>query len=305
MPLRRPFMRGILIVLGVWGSLACSKTEPPPAPRGSAPGEVHAGASGESLKKPAAPAREAVPPGSVETSGAGEQNSVPPVTPVDPEPPARVWGRADLDAENDRLVAPPDAVPDCHARLKEAGVEFRAATLPLKQLRDDIPTCGAHDAVTVSRGPLGVRLSPPATMTCQLALGMVHLEALVQEFAHKELGEGVRSLNHGGTYNCRKMARFNLVSEHSYGNAIDLYSFTLESGRKITVLRDYGKLDAPAESFSKEARFLRGLASAAFDRNIMSVSLSPYWDTLHKDHFHFDMARYRVDGTRPASTAQE
>jgi hypothetical protein len=92
------------------------------------------------------------------------------------------------------------------------------------------------------------------------------------------------------------MARFDLVSEHSYGNAMDVYSFTLENGRSVSVLKDYGALDRLPST--AEARFLRSLASAAYDRNVFSVALSPYWDALHKNHLHFDMARYRVDGTR-------
>jgi hypothetical protein len=38
----------------------------------------------------------------------------------------------------------------------------------------------------------------------------------------------------------------------------------------------------------------------AFDERLFSVVLTPYWDKLHSDHFHFDLARYHVDGTRAA-----
>ena len=215
--------------------------------------------------------------------------------PVVAQPP-RVWGRADLDMTNDAMVAPPDAVPDCERRLSNLGVEFRVASLPLKQYQDDIPTCGSHDAVTLVKAPGGMSFHPPATVTCQLALALVEVERLVQSIAQEEFGKGVRSLHQGGTYSCRKMARFNLVSEHSYGNAIDIFAFTLEDGIKVSVLNDYGKTsEAPGTA---KAKFLRKLASAAYDEGIVSVSLTPFWDALHRNHFHFDMARYRVDGTR-------
>ncbi len=103
----------------------------------------------------------------------------------------------------------------------------------------------------------------------------------------------------GGTYNCRKMARFDLISEHSYGNAIDVRSFILADGRSVSVEKHFGRLDSPPAT--DRAHFLRGLGEEAFDRGIVSVSLGPHWDALHRDHFHFDMARYRVDGSRPAS----
>lgn len=213
-------------------------------------------------------------------------------------PPERIWGRADLDTENDDVVAPPDAVPDCHALLDAAGLKYRKAELPLKQIVRDVPTCGCHDAVTVTHTPMGMKLAPPAVVSCQMALALVRLEVVIQELALAHLGERVRTLHQGGTYSCRKMARFDLVSEHSYGNAIDVFSFTLESGKKVSVLSDFGDLGVDTETLPSKGKFLRNLASAVYDRDLMSVSLSPYWDALHRDHFHFDMARYRVDGSR-------
>lgn len=211
----------------------------------------------------------------------------------------RVWGRADDDPTNDDVVAPPEPVPNCHARLEAAGIKFRLAHLPLTQAMRGIATCGCHDAVTVTQAPLGMNLQPKAVLSCQMALALAGLEQAIHEMAERYLGEKVRTLHQGGTYSCRKMARFDLVSEHSYGNAIDVFAFTLESGKKVSVLSDYGALDAPKESHSPRAQFLRAVASAAYDRDLTSVSLTPYWDALHRDHFHFDMARYRVDGSRP------
>lgn len=211
----------------------------------------------------------------------------------------RIWGRADRDPDNDNQVAPPDAVPDCHERLAEKGMDFSPSQLPLKQVVREIPTCGCHDAVSVRKTPSGITLAPPAVMSCQLALALVGIDQLIQELSLEHLGEEVRTIHQGGTYSCRKMARFDLVSEHSYGNAIDIRAFTTESGKKVSVLSHYGPLDAPVDTLPERALFLRQLASGAYDGNLVSVSLSPYWDALHRDHFHFDMARYRVDGTRP------
>lgn len=232
---------------------------------------------------------------------ASQKDPESPAAKAEPSPPAteRLFGKADLDPANDQVVAPPDAVPDCHARLDAAGLKYRPAQLPLKQIVSEIPTCGCHDAVTVTQGPKGMKIVPPATMSCQMALALGHLESLIDELATAQLGEGVRTLHQGGTYSCRKMARFDLVSEHSYGNAIDVFAFTLHSGKKVSVLADFGALDADFETLPPKGKFLRSLASAAYDRDLTSVSLSPYWDALHRDHFHFDMARYRVDGTRP------
>lgn len=60
-------------------------------------------------------------------------------------------------------------------------------------------------------------------------------------------------MEQGGTYNCRKMARFDWVSEHAYANAIDIRAVTLKNGRTLSVLRSFGKIDAEARR--PEAKF--------------------------------------------------
>ena len=106
----------------------------------------------------------------------------------------------------------------------------------------------------------------------------------------------VVSIEQGGTYNCREMARFDLMSEHSYANAIDIRSFQLADGRTVSVERHFGR--PSAEPKAREGVFLRALARRLYDENVFSVVLTEYFDRLHRDHFHLDLARYRIDGTR-------
>ncbi|HSC89800.1 MAG TPA: extensin family protein [Polyangiaceae bacterium] len=232
---------------------------------------------------------------SAPASGSAAASAPAPGSPAASSPAQRGW--ADLDPTNDFVVAPPDAVERCDELLRERGVTFRAAELPLRQGPKGAFVCGAPDAVVYTRGPTGMRLSPPATMTCRMALALADVEELVQELAQRELGKKVVRLTHVGTYNCRKMVRFDYVSEHSYGNAIDLSEFQLEDGRRVNVAKHFGVLDQqPPDARS---RFLRALGEQAFARDLVSVSLGPYWDKAHRDHFHIDMARYRVDGSHP------
>ena len=44
--------------------------------------------------------------------------------------------------------------------------------------------------------------------------------------------------------------------------------------------------------------FLRSLANRLYDEDVFSVVVSPYFDHLHRNHIHGDLARYRVDGSR-------
>jgi hypothetical protein len=204
---------------------------------------------------------------------------------------------ADLDPENDAVIAPPALIPDCEEQLRRAGVVFASAELPVKEAHGKLPTCGTEQAVVYKRGPQGIRYNSAPIVSCGMALGMARLETVLNEEAQRYLGQKVARIEQGGTYNCRRMARFDLVSEHSYANAIDIRSVTLKNGRKLTVLANFGKLDAPPKR--AESLFLRAVANRLYDEGAFSVVITPFFDALHKDHIHLDQARYRVDGSRP------
>lgn len=205
---------------------------------------------------------------------------------------------ADLRPENDDVVAPPDLIDDCEAKLREAGVDFAAAELPVKAGNARRPTCGAPQAVVYRRGPAKIRYNSAPILSCGMALGLARFERVLNEEAERYLGQSVARVEQGGTYNCRKMARFNLVSEHSYANAIDVRSVTLKNGRKLTVLATFGRADT--EPKKPEALFWRSVARRLYDEGAFSVVITPFFDGLHKDHIHLDQARYRVDGSRPS-----
>jgi hypothetical protein len=65
----------------------------------------------------------------------------------------------------------------------------------------------------------------------------------------------------------------------------------------VDVLKDFH----PAEAEPPDARgvFLRGLANRLFDEDVFSVVVTPFFDAAHRNHIHVDLARYRVDGSRP------
>ncbi|MGC4069443.1 MAG: extensin family protein [Polyangiaceae bacterium] len=245
---------------------------------------------------PSAPA----PSSSVEVSSSGTRVNAEADAGASESKPSAIAGAndtptANLDPTDDAIVGPPEPIEDCHARLQAAQVSFRSATLPIKIQRRQV--CGAPQAVVYRRGPEGIAFSPTPIVSCPLALGLARFEGLVQRLSLEYFGVRVKRIVQGGTYNCRSMARFNLVSEHSYANAIDLYGFVLENGKSIQVLRDFGATDRPPKG--KEGAFLRDLARAAYDEAVFSVVVTRFFDELHRDHIHVDMAHYRTDGTRP------
>lgn len=205
-------------------------------------------------------------------------------------------GSADLDPENDDVVAPPAEIPDCLARLEAEGVRVEAASLPVHSQASGV-VCGTAQAIVYRGRKDGVRFTPAPIVSCGLGLALARFEKVAEREVERHFGVRLKSVEQGGTYNCRKMARFRgMVSEHSYANAIDVYAFRLADGRRISVAKDFGR---PAvEPVSDNGKFLRGLARALYDEGVFSVVLTEYFDVLHRDHLHLDLARYRVDGTR-------
>lgn len=143
--------------------------------------------------------------------------------------------------------------------------------------------CGWTNSVRVS-GVGGARL-PVDKLSCQaaaaLALWMAHE---VQPLALAILGQRVTSIQHMGTYSCRNIVGNplwqNKRSEHATANAIDISSFTLENGQRVSVLRDWRRAGRP------EAEFLRAAHEGAC--RYFRVALGPEFNRAHRDHFHFD-----------------
>jgi hypothetical protein len=261
-------------------ALACSTTPPNPIPPPSSSRPPSTAFALPALSPPAPPLLPSPSP---------EPEPEPaPVPPPDP-------GRADLDPTNDATVAPPALIADCEARLEAAGIRYRTASLPTRKAKEG-HECGAPQVV-VYRGPEnGVRWSSAPIVTCGMALALARFEHVLQEESSNHFGQRVVRIEHLGTYACREMARYDWVSEHSYANAIDVSVFVLENGRKISVERHFGRPTSDPKTI--ESRFLRGLASRLYDEEVFSVVVTEFFDKLHRNHFHFDMARYRVDGTR-------
>jgi hypothetical protein len=187
----------------------------------------------------------------------------------------------------------PESDPNCLDDLARAGIAFRPARLPVHT--EHGIRCGAPQVVMYVRGPGNIAYDPPPVLTCRMALALASFEAIVQEEADRTFRSPVARIEQVGTYNCRPMTRFKLVSEHAYANAIDLTRFTLKNGKNFTVLRDFDKGEGvPARP---EGAFLRAVSQRADEEGIFSLVLTPFWDELHNNHFHLDLAPYRVDGS--------
>jgi hypothetical protein len=138
------------------------------------------------------------------------------------------------------------------------------------------------------RGPVttgAVTVQPAATLACPLLSSLDNWFANgVQPAAMKWFGVPVAEIKQISAYSCRGMngqpgAR---ISEHAFGNALDIAAFTLADGRRITV-KD-GWRGAP-----EEQGFLRDVQGSACQ--LFSTVLAPGSNAFHYDHIHVDLMR--------------
>ena len=124
-------------------------------------------------------------------------------------------------------------------------------------------SCGIKNAVRITSFP-STQLSSPITVSCPFAL---KLNGFLNEIEAKEI-------THMGSYNCREIRGSSLLSEHSYGTAIDISHIDSAS-----VLRDWRKP-------TNEGQILERANNAACDwfNNV----LTPDTNAAHIDHFHLD-----------------
>ncbi len=137
----------------------------------------------------------------------------------------------------------------------------------------------------------GVSLSKPATMNCGAVAAVDDwLNVTVQPAAAREFGERVIGIDVAASYSCRARnnVRGSRMSEHGFGNAIDISGFTLADGRKVTVEDGWsGRRD--------ERAFLREVRKQACGE--FTTVLGPGSDRHHRNHFHLDLARRRNNST--------
>jgi hypothetical protein len=130
-----------------------------------------------------------------------------------------------------------------------------------------------------------VALEPKATLACPL---VANVEAWfmesIQPAAMSWFGSPVIEVKQISAYSCRTMngQPGAAISEHAFGNALDISTFRFADGRELKV-RDGWK------GRPEEQGFLRTVHAAACER--FSTVLAPGADAFHYDHIHVDLAR--------------
>ncbi|MEO1159109.1 MAG: extensin family protein [Pseudomonadota bacterium] len=149
--------------------------------------------------------------------------------------------------------------------------------------------CGIKNAWKVSA--IGdVAFSTPARVRCQM-VGATNnwIGKVVQPAARSAFGERVVKLRIAASYACRgrNNRRGAKISEHAFGNALDVSAFTLASGRVVEV-------ESGWNAGGKESAFLKRVHARAC--GTFTTVLGPEADAAHRNHFHFDLGKHGRTG---------
>ena len=132
-----------------------------------------------------------------------------------------------------------------------------------------------------------VQLDTVATLDCPMIAALDEwIEGVVQPVAQARFGQPIAQIDTMGSYSCRGMngqsnAR---ISEHAFGNAIDIGGFRLADGRRITVVHDWTRGDEQTQAFLRDVH-------AGACKSFTTV-LGPGANVFHYNHIHVDLAMH-------------
>lgn len=177
-------------------------------------------------------------------------------------------------------AAMPNSELQCRQELKQMGVVFQD-----KPAISQGPACQVPYPVSL-RGLSGnIAVKPAVTLNCQVTLAFAKwVKNELAPAARTRYFSGVGTIIPLGGYSCRRMnnsaQKYNPMSEHAHGNAIDVGKFVLKNGHEIDI-RKKGLF-----SF-REGALLKAVRSDSC--NYFDTVLGPGSNPEHWNHFHFDL----------------
>ena len=150
--------------------------------------------------------------------------------------------------------------------------------------REPAPPLGPP-APAVAAATVPVQVQPPATLACPIVSVLDKwIGDAVQPAAMKWFRQPVVEIKQISAYSCRGMnGNSNAhISEHAFGNALDIAEFDLADGHKVSV--QYGWRGTP-----EEQGFLHDVQDAACQD--FTTVLAPGANVYHYNHIHVDLMR--------------
>ena len=158
-----------------------------------------------------------------------------------------------------------------------------------------LPALGPMRGPNATAAIMPAAVTPPATLACPMVSALDRwVSEGVQPAALHWFGAQVTEIKQIGSYSCREMvgSGTSSMSEHAFGDALDIAGFTLADGRKITVKDGW-------HGTPEEQGFLHDVQLYACET--FTTVLAPGYNVYHYDHIHVDLMRRRE--RRPAVPA--
>jgi hypothetical protein len=177
-------------------------------------------------------------------------------------------------------AAMPNSELQCRQELKRIGVVFED-----KPAISQGPACQVPYPVSL-RGLSGsIAVKPAVTLNCQVTLAFAKwVKNELAPAARTRYWSGIGTIVPLGGYSCRRMnnssQKYNPMSEHAHGNAIDVGKFVLKDGHEIDIRRK------GLFSF-REGALLKAVRSDSC--SYFDTVLGPGSNPEHWNHFHFDL----------------
>jgi hypothetical protein len=170
------------------------------------------------------------------------------------------------------------------ACLVGGAVRASAYVQPMSAI-DGPGVCGLERPLRVSGLSGGrVEVQPAATIGCPLTAGLDRwMRNSVQPAAYRYFGRPVVGIRQIASYGCRGRNGNNYghISEHAFGNALDIAGFRLAGGDEITVVKGWWK------GGPRERAFLQAVLAGACVE--FYTVLGPGADRHHYNHIHVDL----------------
>lgn len=215
-----------------------------------------------------------------------------PDRPTEPLPPPRPVGRVEPEPEHRAEQVPRNETPltqkaeldseakECLQRLTQLGLHFESRP-PVRE-----NSCGIENPVLVSALPNGVTVVPASLMACPVAESISRwMSEVVVPEAERQFQSAPTKLLIGTSYQCRDQRNGQKLSEHAFGNGLDIMGFEFAGRSPLTI--------GSQTEGSSEATFQEAIRKAACP--IFNTVLGPGSDAAHGDHLHLDLRERKGD----------
>ena len=205
-------------------------------------------------------------------------------------PPSQRDDQTSDDIPDDAVLPPGRAAPrsqDSYAPAR--GVDSTPLYQPQQRA---LPPLGPMRGPNATTAMMPATVTPPATLACPLVSALDRwVSQGVQPAALHWFRSPVVTIKQISAYSCRQMvgSGTSSMSEHAYGNALDIAGFTLADGRTITVKNGW-------HGTPEEQGFLHDVQLYACET--FTTVLAPGYNIYHYDHIHVDLMR-RGGGRHP------